>query len=97
MGDEILVGQLIGYARVSTAGQDVALQRDALERAGCARIYDDTGSGSIRHRPELEACLDYLRAGDTLVVWRLDRLGRSLRHLIETIAKLEQRETGFAR
>ncbi len=95
MGDEIPVGQLIGYARVSTTSQDLALQRDALERAGCDRIYDDTGSGSIRHRPELDACLDYLRAGDTLVVWRLDRLGRSLRHLIETIGDLEQREVGF--
>jgi hypothetical protein len=95
MGDEIPVGQLIGYAPISTAGQDLALQRDALERAGCDRIYDDTGSGSIRHRPQLDACLDYLRAGDTLVVWRLDRLGRSLRHLIETIGTLEQREIGF--
>ena len=95
MGDQVPVGQLIGYARVSTAGQDLALQRDALERAGCDRIYDDTGSGSVRHRPELDACLDYLRAGDTLVVWRLDRLGRSLRHLIETIGDLEQREVGF--
>jgi DNA invertase Pin-like site-specific DNA recombinase len=95
MGDQVPVGQLIGYARVSTASQDLALQRDALERAGCDRIYDDTGSGSVRHRPELDACLDYLRAGDTLVVWRLDRLGRSLRHLIETIGDLEQREVGF--
>ena len=94
MGDEIPVGQLIGYARVSTAGQDLALQRDALGRAGCDRIYDDTGSGSVRHRPELDACLDYLRAGDTLVVWRLDRLGRSVRHLIETIGDLEQRNVG---
>ena len=95
MGDQVPVGQLIGYARVSTASQDLALQRDALERAGCDRLYDDTGSGSIRHRPELDACLDYLRAGDTLVVWRLDRLGRSLRHLIETIGDLEQRNVGF--
>jgi DNA invertase Pin-like site-specific DNA recombinase len=63
LDDEIPVGQLIGYARVSTASQDLALQRDALERAGCDRIYDDMGSGSIRHRPELDACLDYLRAG----------------------------------
>ncbi|MDQ6731950.1 MAG: recombinase family protein [Actinomycetota bacterium] len=95
MGDEIPVGQLIGYARVSTAGQDVALQRDALERAGCARVYADTGSGSIRHRPELDSCLDYLRVGDTLVVWRLDRLGRSLKNLIETVKELERREVGF--
>ena len=95
MGDQVPVGQLIGYARVSTASQDLALQRDALERAGCDRIYDDTGSRSIRHRAELDACLDYLRAGDTLVVWRLDRLGRSLRHLIDTIGDLEHREVGF--
>ena len=95
MGDQVPVGQLIGYARVSTASQDLGLQRDALERAGCDRIYDDTGSGSIRHRPELDACVDCLRAGDTLVVWRLDRLGRSLRHLIETIGDLEQRNVGF--
>lgn len=95
MGDEIPVGQLIGSARVSTAGQDVALQCDALKRAGCARVYSDTGSGSIRHRPELDACLEYLRVGDTLVVWRLDRLGRSLKNLIETVEELERREIGF--
>ncbi len=63
MDDQGPVGQLIGYARVSTVSQDLALQRDALERAGCNRIYDDTGSGSLRSRPELDACLDYLRAG----------------------------------
>ena len=96
MGDEIPVGQLIGYARVSTAGQDLALQRDALGRAGCDRIYDDTGSGSVRHRPDLDACLDYLRARDTLVVWRLDRLGRSLRHLVETVNALAERGVAFA-
>jgi DNA invertase Pin-like site-specific DNA recombinase len=92
---QVTVGQLVGYARVSTAGQDVALQRDALERAGCGRIYADTGSGSIRHRPQLDSCLDYLRPRDTLAVWRLDRLGRSLRHLIETVAELEERDIGF--
>jgi DNA invertase Pin-like site-specific DNA recombinase len=97
MGDQVRVGQLIGYARVSTAGQDLALQRDALERAGCDRIYDDTGSGSVRHRPELDACLDYLRAGDTMVVWRLDRLGRSLRHLIERLGSLSSETLGFDR
>jgi DNA invertase Pin-like site-specific DNA recombinase len=62
MGDQVPVGQLIGYARVSTASQDLALQRDALERAGCDRIYDDTGSGSVRHRPELGACKGLVRA-----------------------------------
>ena len=86
---------LIGYARVSTRGQDLALQLDALEQAGCERVYKDVGSGTIRRRPELEACLDYLRTGDTLVVWRLDRLGRSLRHLVEIIGELQEREIAF--
>jgi DNA invertase Pin-like site-specific DNA recombinase len=92
---QLPAGQLVGYARVSTAGQDLALQHDALERAGCDRIYADTGSGSIRHRPELDSCMDYLRARDTLVVWRLDRVGRSLRHLLEAVAELEERNIGF--
>jgi len=70
------VGRQIGYARVSTRGQDLALQLEALEQAGCARIFQDVGSGTIRRRPQLDACLNHLRAGDTLVVWRLDRLGR---------------------
>jgi DNA invertase Pin-like site-specific DNA recombinase len=91
------VGELVGYARVSTSGQDLALQLDALQQAGCAapRIYRDVGSGSIVDRPELARCLDYLREGDTLVVWRLDRLGRSLKHLIATIADLEARNVAF--
>lgn len=66
---------LIGYARVSTGKQDLALQLDALERAGCERRFTDTASGALKTRPELQACLDHLRTGDTLVVWRLDRLG----------------------
>src|SRR5205807_2832736 len=86
---------LIGYARVSTRAQDLALQLDALEQAGCERVYKDVGSGTIRRRPQLDACLDYLRAGDTLVVWRLDRLGRSLRHLVELVGDLEEREIAF--
>jgi DNA invertase Pin-like site-specific DNA recombinase len=91
------VGQLVGYARVSTGGQDLALRLDALAQAGCEpnRIYQDVGSGSITDRPQLLACLDYLRPGDTLVVWRLDRLGRGLRHLIDTIAQLEERAIAF--
>jgi DNA invertase Pin-like site-specific DNA recombinase len=88
-------GQRIGYVRVSTRGQDLALQLDALEQAGCVRVFRDVGSGTIRHRPQLDACLDYLRAGDTLIVWRLDRLGRSLRHLVDLIARLEQRHVAF--
>ena len=86
---------LIGYARISTNKQDLALQLDTLERAGCERTFQDTASGVLKSRPQLEACLDHLRAGDTLVVWRLDRLGRSLRHLIETISELEQHDVGF--
>jgi DNA invertase Pin-like site-specific DNA recombinase len=85
----------IGYARVSTDEQNLALQLDALHQAGCTRVYKDVGSGSLKHRPELDACLDYMRAGDTLVVWRLDRLGRGLKHLIEAIEQLHAREIGF--
>jgi len=86
---------LIGYARISTHDQNLDLQKDALEKAGCKKIYVEQMSGSSRIRPELEKTLEMLRNGDTLVVWRLDRLGRSLKHLIELIAKLEQREIGF--
>jgi len=86
-GSETLehVGNFIGYARVSTVDQDASLQLDALEAAGCARIFSDTASGALDERPELARTLDHLRAGDTVVVWRLDRLGRSLRHLIDTV------------
>jgi DNA invertase Pin-like site-specific DNA recombinase len=73
---------LIGYARVSTAEQTLALQQDGLTKAGCERLFTDTVSGSQTERPGLDEALDFLRPGDTLVVWRLDRLGRSLRHLI---------------
>jgi hypothetical protein len=72
----------------STRQQDLALQLDALNQAGCERIFRDVGSGTLRKRPQLDACLEYLRSGDTLVVWRLDRLGRSLRHLVDVIAAL---------
>ncbi|MEI2806751.1 MAG: recombinase family protein [Albidovulum sp.] len=86
---------LIGYARVSTADQDTALQTDALRKAGCERVFQDTASGVKADRPGLAAALAYLRAGDALVVWRLDRLGRSLPHLIETIGALDARGVGF--
>jgi DNA invertase Pin-like site-specific DNA recombinase len=86
---------LIGYARISTTDQTLALQQDALEKAGCERIFTDTASGAKAERIGLEEALDHLRDGDTLVVWRLDRLGRSLKHLIETITSLNERGIGF--
>lgn len=86
---------LIGYARVSTAEQNLDLQQDALRKAGCERIFADTASGAKTDRPGLSEALAYLREGDVLVVWRLDRLGRSLAHLIETISALEARGVGF--
>lgn len=89
------MGDLIGYSRVSTEDQDHALQTDALEKAGCSKVWSDTASGALDRRPQLDKALDYLRAGDTLVVWRLDRLGRSLPHLIATVTALEARGVGF--
>jgi DNA invertase Pin-like site-specific DNA recombinase len=86
---------LIGYARVSTTDQTLDLQKDALEKAGCERIFTDTASGAKAERIGLDEALSHLREGDTLVVWRLDRLGRSLNHLIETITKLNNRGIGF--
>jgi len=86
---------LIGYSRVSTHDQNLDLQRDALKAAGCERIIEDTASGSKAQRSGLDRALELLRSGDTLVVWRLDRLGRSLRHLIELITELEGRGIGF--
>src|SRR5829696_487436 len=86
---------LIGYARVSTQDQNLDLQRDALERAGCEQIFTDQVSGTKARRPGLEQALSHLREGDTLVVWRLDRLGRSLRHLIDTVTNLQEKGVGF--
>jgi DNA invertase Pin-like site-specific DNA recombinase len=86
---------LIGYARVSTQEQNLRLQLDALNAAGCERLYTEMASGAQRDRPELKAALDYARDGDTLVVWKLDRLARSLKQLIETVEGLEQRKVGF--
>src|SRR4051812_40302233 len=86
---------LIGYARVSTHEQTLALQQDALTAAGCTQLLTDTASGALAERSGLTQTLSHLRPGDTLVVWRLDRLGRSLRHLIETVAALSQRDVGF--
>jgi DNA invertase Pin-like site-specific DNA recombinase len=78
----------IGYARVSTQDQTLNLQKDALEKTGCTKIFTDTASGAKAERIGLEEALNYVREGDILVVWRLDRLGRSLKHLIETITEL---------
>lgn len=86
---------MIGYARVSTADQHVQAQTDALGAAGCERVFTDHASGVRASRPELDAALDYLREGDTLVVWRLDRLGRSLPHLIEVVELLGERGIDF--
>jgi DNA invertase Pin-like site-specific DNA recombinase len=87
---------LIGYARVSTDDQDLTLQIDALQEAGCKKIFRDKVSGAKTERPGLQAAMEYVRDGeDTLVVWRLDRLGRSLPHLIETMNALDEREVGF--
>src|SRR5688500_17450438 len=91
------MGRLIGYARVSTAEQDLSLQLDALQREGCGaeQICLDTASGARTARPGLEACLRVLAPGDTLVVWRLDRLGRSMAHLVSLIEELRGRHVGF--
>jgi DNA invertase Pin-like site-specific DNA recombinase len=86
---------LIGYARVSTQDQTLNLQKDALEKIGCSKIFTDTASGSSTERKGLEEALEFVREGDMLVVWRLDRLGRSLKHLIETISSLSNRNIGF--
>src|SRR3984957_15649847 len=89
------MGDLLGYARVSTTEQDASLQHDALKAAGCIKVFTDKTSGSLERRPQLDRLLDQLRPGDTIVVWRLDRLGRSLKHLIQLIEDLAERQVGF--
>ncbi|WP_313387655.1 recombinase family protein [Achromobacter aegrifaciens] len=89
------MNQRIGYARVSTDDQHLDQQRDALQQARCGAIYEEAASGKNAARPELGQCLKALRAGDTLVVWRLDRLGRSLPDLVHIVTDLEQRGVGF--
>lgn len=90
-----LTNMLIGYARVSTTEQNISLQIDALKNAGCEKVFEDRVSGSKAERPGLREALEFVRKGDTLLVWRLDRLGRSLIHLIETVTKLNERGIGF--
>jgi DNA invertase Pin-like site-specific DNA recombinase len=89
--------RLVGYARVSTQDQDLALQIDALIRCGVAKelIFTDKASGAKHQRPGLDTCLDHLQAGDILLVWRLDRLGRSMRHLVTLIDQLREKNIGF--
>ena len=85
----------IGYARISTPDQNLALQNDALNACGCEKIFTDVASGAVNERAGLADALTHLRSGDVLVVWRLDRLGRSLKHLIETVTALQSRGVGF--
>jgi len=86
---------LIGYASVSTQDQDLSLQVDALKKIGCKRIYKDQVSGVQSNRPELKKALNYARNGDIIVVWRLDRLGRSLKDLLEIVHQLNERKVGL--
>ena len=86
---------LIGYARVSTEDQNLDLQADALKVAGCEHIHTDRISGSVKNRPGLEEALKYLRSGDTLVVWKLDRLGRTVKGLVEMVESLQERGVQF--
>lgn len=86
---------LIGYARISTPDQDLALQLDALHAAGCERIYEEKASGAKEERPELARAIDHMRKGDVLVVWKLDRLARSLKQLVLVLEDLGKRGVGF--
>lgn len=89
-------GRKVGYARVSTAEQNTRLQRDALKAAGCARLFiDEDASGASRDRPALAKAMRYMRAGDTLIVWKLDRLARSLHDLLDIAGELRERRIGF--
>lgn len=87
--------RLIGYARVSTPDQSLDLQNDELKTAGCKKIFTDKISGVRAERPGLDGCLKMLRAGDTLIVWRLDRLGRSMPHLVTVVTEFRDKKIGF--
>ncbi len=86
---------LIGYARVSTDDQNPTLQTDALTKEGCEKVYTDTMTGTRAKRPQLDKALEHVQKGDTFVVWRLDRLGRNLKHLIELVTQFETRSISF--
>src|SRR5438046_6299352 len=86
---------LVGYARISTTEQNLDLQKDALQSAGCSKLFTETASGAKLERPALRQAFEYVRAGDVLVVWKLDRLGRSLKQLIETVTELQERGIEF--
>jgi DNA invertase Pin-like site-specific DNA recombinase len=94
-GDNTSKPMLLGYARVSTVDQNLALQRDALTEAGCAKIFTEQMSGAVTDRPALHDALEFARSGDTLIVWKLDRLARSMKQLIETVETLRVRGIGF--
>src|ERR1700758_5515871 len=95
-GDNTSKPMLLGYARVSTVDQNLALQRDALTEAGCTKIFTEQMSGAVTDRPALHDALEFARSGDTLIVWKLDRLARSMKQLIETIEALRVRVSGSA-
>src|SRR5712672_3309673 len=95
VGDITSKPMLIGYARVSTVDQNLALQRDALTEAGCEKIFTEQMSGAVADRPALHDALEFARSGDTLIVWKLDRLARSMKQLIETTENLRVRGIGF--
>lgn len=86
---------MVGYGRVSTGAQDIALQENALQKYGCTRTYFDVISGSKSDRPQLQIMLDHLESGDTVVVWKIDRLGRSLIHLLQLVELLDQKGVGL--
>ena len=85
----------IGYCRISTSEQNLELQIQALKEAGCEKIFEEVASGAKDDRPKLKEAIEYARKGDVITVWKLDRLSRSLKHLIETVSDLEKREVGF--